>query len=131
MLTNLILVCGLITNIFPPVGRQYGKTITIPVLGNQEIISEVLSKNTVGIYLKGLVNQNGTAKYLQNDDRELVVLSYNLRRTLKTLKVDFNLPEYDEKNDRVIFRLKIRPLFYNKNIVLDRVYDCNLIGENL
>ena len=125
MLTNLILVCGLITNIFPPVGRQYGKTITIPVLGNQEIISEVLSKNTVGIYLKGLVNQNGTAKYLQNDDRELVVLSYNLRRTLKTLKVDFNLPEYDEKNDRVIFRLKIRPLFYNKNIVLDRVYDCN------
>jgi len=60
-----------------------------------------------------------------------VVLSYNLRRTLKTLKVDFNLPEYDEKNDRVIFRLKIRPLFYNKNIVLNRVYDCNFIGENL
>ena len=56
MLTNLLLACGLITNIFPPVGRQYGKTITIPVLGKQEILSEVLSKNTVGIYLKGIVS---------------------------------------------------------------------------
>ena len=131
MLTNLLLMCGLITNIFPPVGRQYGKIITIPVLGKQEIFSEVLSKNTVGIYLKGIVNQNGTAKYFNNDDRELIVLSYNLRRILKTLKVDFNLPKYNKNRDCVIFRLKIRPLFYNKNIVLDRVYDCNFIGENL
>lgn len=130
MFTNLLLVCGLVTNIFPPVGRQYGKTITIPVLGKQEILSEVLSKNTVGIYLKGIVNKNGTAKYLKNENRELVVLSYNLRKTLNTLQVDFDLPEYDNKRDRVIFRLKIRPLFYNKNIVLDRVYDCNFIGEN-
>ena len=131
MLTNLLLMCGLITNIFPPVGRQYGKIITIPVLGKQEILSRVISKNTVGIYLKGIVNENGTAKYFNNDDRELIVLSYNLRRILKRLKVDFNLPEYNKNRDCVIFRLKIRPLFYNKNIVLDRVYDCNFIGENL
>jgi len=124
MFTNLLLISGLITNIFPPVGRQYGKTITIPVLGKQEIFSEILSKNTVGVYLKGIVNQNGTAKYFKNDDRELVVLSYNLRRTLKTFNIDFNLPEYDSKRDRVIFRLKIRPIFYNKKIVLDRIYEC-------
>ena len=131
MLTNLLLICSLIYNRFPPVGRQYGKTISIPVLGKQEIMSEVLSKNSVGIYLNGIVNLNGTAKYLKNDDRELVVLSYNLRRTLERLQVEFNLPEYDSKRDKVIFRLKIRPIFYNKNIVLDRVQDCNLKGEKL
>lgn len=130
MLTNLLLISGLITNIFPPVGRQYGKTITIPVLGKQEIFSEILSKNTVGVYLKGIVNQNGTAKYLNNDEREMVVLSYNLRKTMKMLGVDFNMPEYDIKRDRVIFHLKIKPLFYSKNIVLDRVQDCNSIQEN-
>lgn len=132
MLTNLLLICGLITNIFPPVGRQYGKTLTIPVLGNQEIISEVISKNSVGIYLKGIVNQNGTAKYFNNDDKEFIVLSYNLRKTLKKLQVDFYMPEYNSKRDCVIFRLKIRPLFYNKNIILERIQDkCNFIGENL
>ena len=124
MFINFLLATGLISNIIPPVGRQYSKIITIPVLGKQQIFSEVLSKNTVGIHLKGIVNQNGTAKYLNNHGKELIVLSYNLRKRIKMLGVDFNIPEYDIKRDRVIFRLKIKPLFYSKNIVLDRVHDC-------
>ena len=131
MLTNLLLISGLISNIFPPVGRQYGKTISIPLIGKQEIYSRVLSKNSVGVYLKGIVNQNGTAKYLKSEDRELIVLSYNLRKTLRTLQVDFGRPKYDIKRDCVIFSLRIRPIFYNKKIVLDRVQDCNYRGENL
>jgi hypothetical protein len=124
MLINFLLAIGIISNIIPPVGRQYSKIITIPVLGKQQIFSEVLSKNTVGIHLKGIVNQNGTAKYLKNEMQELIVLSYNLRKTLKMLGVDFNKPEYDIESDRVIFRLKIKPVFYSKTIVLDRVHDC-------
>lgn len=128
MFINFLLATGLISNIIPPVGRQYSKIITIPVLGKQQIFSEVLSKNTVGIHLKGIINQNGTAKYLNNHGKELIVLSYNLRKRIKMLGVDFNIPEYDIKRDRVIFRLKIKPLFYSKNIVLNRVYDCKSIG---
>ena len=74
--------------------------------------------------LKGIVNLNGTAKYLKSEDRELIVLSYNLGKTLKILQVDFGRPEYDSKRDRVIFRLKIRPLFYSKNIILERDTTC-------
>lgn len=124
MYISLILITGLISNIFPPVGRQYGKTISIPMLGNQEIHSRVITKNSVDISLKGVVNLNGTAKYLKSEDRELIVLSYNLRKTLRTLQVDFERPEYDSKRDRVIFRLKIRPLFYSKNIILERETTC-------
>ncbi len=124
MLINLLLVYGLIGNVFPPIGRQYGKTITIPVLGTQEIFSEVLSENTVAIKLKGIVNQNGTAKYLKNDNRDLIVLSYNLRNTLNRLKVDFGRPEYDNMRDCVIFSIKIKPLFYSKNIILERSSTC-------
>lgn len=120
----LVLVSSLISNVFPPVGREYGKTISIPILGNQEIHSRVMTKNSVGIRLKGIVNLNGTAKYLKSEDRELIVLSYNLRKTLRTLQVDFGRPEYDSKRDRVIFRLKIRPLFYSKNIILERASTC-------
>ena len=120
----LVLVSSLISNVFPPVGREYGKTISIPILGNQEIHSRVMTKNSVGIRLKGIVNLNGTAKYLKSEDRELIVLSYNLRKTLRTLQVDFERPEYDSKRDRVIFRLKIRPLFYSKNIILERETTC-------
>ena len=128
MFINFLLATGLISNIIPPVGRQYSKIITIPVLGKQQIFSEVLSKNTVGIHLKGIINQNGTAKYLNNHGKELIVLSYNLRKRIKMLGVDFNIPEYDIKRDRVIFCLKIKPLFYSKNIVLNRVNDCKSIG---
>ena len=120
----LVLVSSLISNVFPPVGREYGKTISIPILGNQEIHSRVMTKNSVGIRLKGIVNLNGTAKYLKSEDRELIVLSYNLRKTLRTLQVDFGRPEYDSKRDRVIFCLKIRPLFYSKNIILERETTC-------
>ena len=120
----LVLVSSLISNVFPPVGREYGKTISIPILGNQEIHSRVMTKNSVGIRLKGIVNLNGTAKYLKSEDRELIVLSYNLRKTLRTLQVDFGRPEYDSKRDRVIFRLKIRPLFYSKNNILERETTC-------
>lgn len=125
MLINLFLIYALITNNLPPIGRQYTNTISIPVLGKQEIISEVISKNTVAINLKGLVNKNGTAKYLKNDDKELIVLSYNLRKTLKILRVEFGRPEYDNERDKVIFRLKIKPIFYSKNIVLDRMISCD------
>ena len=45
----LVLVSSLISNVFPPVGREYGKTISIPILGNQEIHSRVMTKNSVGI----------------------------------------------------------------------------------
>jgi len=124
MYISLILITGLISNIFPPVGREYGKTISIPMLGNQEIHSRVITKNSVGISLKGIVNLNGTAKYLKSEDRELIVLSYNLRKTVRTLQVDFGRPEYDSKSDRVIFRLKIKPLFYSKNIILERDTTC-------
>ncbi len=120
----LVLVSSLISNVFPPVGRQYGKTISIPMLGNQEIHSRVITKNSVGINLKGVVNLNGTAKYLKSEDRELIVLSYNLRNTLRILQVDFGRPEYDSERDRVIFRLKIKPLFYSKNIILERASTC-------
>jgi len=124
MYISLILITGLISNIFPPVGREYGKTISIPMLGNQEIHSRVMTKNSVGISLKGIVNLNGTAKYLKSEDQELIVLSYNLRKTLRTLQVDFGRPEYDSKRDRVIFCLKIKPLFYSKNIILERDTTC-------
>jgi hypothetical protein len=124
MYTILVLITGLISNIFPPAGREYGKTISIPMLGNQEIHSRVITKNSVGISLKGIVNLNGTAKYLKSEDRELIVLSYNLRKTLRTLQVDFGRPEYDSKRDRVIFCLKIKPLFYSKNIILERDTTC-------
>jgi hypothetical protein len=94
------------------------------MLGNQEIHSRVITKNSVGINLKGVVNLNGTAKYLKSEDRELIVLSYNLRNTLRILQVDFGRPEYDSERDRVIFRLKIKPLFYSKNIILERESTC-------
>jgi len=130
MFMYLVVVLGLITNIFPPIGRQYGKTITIPLIGKQEIISKILSKNNSAIYLKGIVNQNGTAKYLHKDKEDFVILSYNLRKTMRTLQIDFDIPEYDSKKDRVIFRLKVRPIFYSKKIVLDRFHDCNVLGVN-
>ena len=37
------------------------------------------------------------------------------------MKIDFEKPEYDFKNDLLIFKLSIKPIYYKKTIILKRM----------
>ena len=72
------------------------------------------------IKLEGMINENGRARYLHNDNKEIIYLSWNLRKIMKKFKSEFSFPSYDIENDRIIFNLKVKPIFFNKKIILEK-----------
>ena len=106
---------------FPVIGETYSTTLNVPLIGKQTIETRMINKNMAFIKLKGMINENGTATYLHNDNKEIIYLSWNLRKIMKKFKSEFSFPSYDIENDRIIFNLKVKPIFLNKKIILENV----------
>ena len=105
---------------FPLIGETYSTTVIVPLIGKQTIETRMINKNMAFIKLEGMINENGTARYLHNDNKEIVYLSWNLRKIMKKFKSEFSFPSYDIENDRIIFNLKVKPIFFNKKIILEK-----------
>ena len=80
----------------------------------------MINNNIAFIKLDGIINENGIARYLYNDKKQLVYLSWNLRKMMKKCRSNFSFPYYDIDNDRIIFILKVKPIFLKKKIILER-----------
>jgi hypothetical protein len=122
MINFLLLLLTLINrNIcFPLVGERYSTTVNVPLIGKQSIETRIINKNTAFIKLEGIINENGTAKYLSNNDKEIIYYTSNIRKIIKKLKPDISFPCYDNENDRIIFNLKVKSIFFNKKIILEK-----------
>ena len=105
---------------FPLIGETYSTTVNVPLIGKQTIETRMINKNMAFIKLEGLINENGTARYLYNDNKQLIYLSYKLRKIMKKFKSEFSFPSYDIDNDIIIFNLKVKPIFFNKKIILQK-----------
>lgn len=105
---------------FPIIGDTYSTNVIVPLIGKQSIETRMINKNMAFIKLQGIINENGTARYLHNDNREIIYLSWNLRKIMKKFKSEFSIPSYDIENDRIIFNLKVKPIFLNKKIILEK-----------
>jgi len=105
---------------FSIIGQTYSTTLNVPLIGKQTIETRMINKNMAFIKLEGMINENGTARYLHNDNKEIIYLSWNLRKIMKKFKSEFSFPYYDIENDRIIFNLKVRPIFFNKKIILEK-----------
>jgi hypothetical protein len=108
---------------FPLIGETYSTTVNVPLIGKQTIETRMINKNMAFIKLEGMINENGTARYLHNDNKEIIYLSWNLRKIMKEFKSEFSFPSYDIENDRIIFNLKVKvkPIFFNKKIILKKM----------
>jgi hypothetical protein len=122
MMNFLIALLSLINKnvCFPLIGESYSTTVNVPLIGKQSIESTMINKNMAFIKLEGMINENGTAKYLYNDNKQIIYLSSNLRKIMKKFKSEFSFPCYDIDNDRIIFNLKVKPIFFNKKIILEK-----------
>ena len=107
--------------IMPNCGNIYKKTIQFPLLGNQNIETKFLQDNLIKISLSGLLDDKGSAKYNLVDDKLDVELCENLKILMKNKKTEFKLINYDDEKDVVNIYLHIKPLFYKKNIELERI----------
>jgi len=106
---------------FPLIGETYSTNVNVPLFGKQTIKTRMINKNMAFIKLEGMINENGTARYLHNDNKEIIYLSSNLRKIMKKFKSEFSFPSYDIENDRIIFNLKVKPIFFNKKIILEKI----------
>lgn len=122
MISFLVVLFSLINRntCFPLIGETYSTTVNVPLIGKQTIETRMINKNMAFIKLEGMINENGTAKYLHNDNKEIIYLSWNLRKIMKKFKSEFSFPSYDIENDRIIFNLKVKPIFFNKKIILEK-----------
>jgi hypothetical protein len=122
MLTQFILLLLSTTNIIlPTVGNIYKKTIQFPLLGNQNIETKFMQNNMIIIKLSGLLDSKGSAQYSLIDNTLNIELSDNLKILMKNKKTEFKLINYDDEKDIVNIYLHIKPLFYKKNIELERI----------
>ena len=122
MISFLVVLFSLINRnvCLPLIGETYSTTVNVPLIGKQTIETRMINKNMAFIKLEGMINENGTARYLYNDNKEIIYLSWNLRKIMKKFKSEFSFPSYDIENDRIIFNLKVKPIFFNKKIILEK-----------
>lgn len=123
MLSLFGLIISLVQSnlIFPKQGSLYGKTINLPLIGCQTIKTRIISDKMAYINLEGIINENGTAKYIKNNRKEIVLLSWNLRKLMRKFRSEFSFPYYDIENDEIIFKLKVRTIFLDKKIILKKI----------
>ena len=107
--------------VIPKPGSIYQKNLYIPIIGQQIIEAEVLSNNYAFIRLDGIINEKGTVKYLNKNDKHIIKFSYNLRKIIKKYKSELTFPYYDINNDEILFNLNIKVINYNTKIKMSRI----------
>ena len=105
---------------FPLIGETYSTSVYVPLIGKQYIETGMISKNMAFIKLEGAINEIGTARILQNDNKEIIYLSWNLRKIMKKFKSELSFSYYDIENEIIIFIVKVKPIFLNKKIILKK-----------
>ena len=121
MLIFLLLLNCVYSLVIPASGNIYKKTLFIPFLGEQIIETEFSNNNLFYIRLNGLVVENGTAKFHIEDENINIILGNNLKTLMKKRRSEFTFTKYDYCEDKLYVRIYIRPIFFKKNIVLERI----------
>ena len=107
--------------VIPKPGNIYQKNLRFPIIGKQIIEAEVVTNNYALIRLQGLINKNGTVKYINRNNKHMIIFSYNLRKIIKKYKTELTFPYYDIENDVILFNLNIKVINYNNKIKMSRI----------
>lgn len=122
---NLISLINKVACIVPVVtlkfGTIYQNKINIPIIGKQIIEAEIISDNLAYIRLKGLINEQGTVKYFNKNNKDVINLSYNLKNIIKKYNTELSFPYYNIENDEILFNLNIKKFNYNKQIKMTAI----------
>ena len=121
MISFINIIPNLNSVIVPKSGSIYQKNLHIPIIGKQVIEAEVITNNYAFIRLQGLINEKGTAKYINRNERHMIKFSYNLRKIIKKYKTELTFPYYDIENDEILFNLNVKVINYNTKIKMSRI----------
>lgn len=88
MISFINIIPNLNPVIVPKPKNIYQKNLYIPIIGKQLIQAEVITNNYAFIRLQGLINEKGTVKYINRNERRMIKFSYNLRKIIKNIKLN-------------------------------------------
>lgn len=112
----------------PPVGAQYQKTLSYPLVGQQLVRITINDNKHVSIKMNGIVNFVGDVEYKLlvrlPDNRIHFILPSKLQRILDRFKVTINNASYNHETDSASLTIKIHLIRINKRIQLERVDTC-------
>ena len=127
MMINVgIVILSLVLNIntlnfkFPNVGNSYINKFNIPLIGQQKITAEIITNNTANIELDGLIKEKGYCKFGIFNKKLYILVNSNLKKVLNKFNTEFGLPEYNQEDDELKFKINIKKLRFEKQLILKR-----------
>jgi hypothetical protein len=105
----------------PPINKVYNKKLYIPLVGTQFIETKMITKNKAKIKLEGIINRNGLAYYYNKNNKVNIKLSRELSLLMDEIKCTFSEPNYNYDKDEISFNLYIKPIYFNKKIILTKI----------
>ena len=123
MLNFGIFVFSLIVNInslnlnFPQIGNSYINKFNIPLIGYQKITAEIVTNNTVNLEFDGLIKEKGYCRYRIFNNKLFISVNSNLKKKLNKFNTDFGLPEYNKEEDELKFKIYIKKLRFEKQLI--------------
>lgn len=120
-IVNIISTTSTLVTIIPKPGNIYQKKLYIPIIGKQLIEAEIVTNNYAFIRLEGLINEKGTAKYFNANDKHMIKFSYNLRKIIKKYKTELTFPYYDIENDEILLNINIKVINYKTKMKMSRI----------
>lgn len=103
-----------------PTGKTYVNSFNIPFIGKQSVKMDVLNNSHAQITLDGIIKSSGFVKFKINDESKKIEFKIEdpLLSLMKRYRCSVTDPIFDEKNDQATITLKIKPLFFSKNLCL-------------
>ena len=117
---SLIFFALSLNKILPPIGNKYFSSISIPILGVQEVKYERIEKLVSKISLSGKVNKEGYI-FIDNNDYYKYTLDSTLNNILKKYKCSLSETKYDNINDIITFNIKIKFINFSKKLILTNI----------
>lgn len=101
----------------PPVGATYSSSIHFPLIGRQVIRLDVTSYTRACITLEGLLNIEDTITYSMGSNGD-IHFDLSDKMTAFMNRYHCAIVDANYRDNVASIRLRIKPLFFNKRIVL-------------
>jgi hypothetical protein len=107
----------------PSPGNTYLSSFNVPIVGSQSVQMDILNKSYVKITLNGFIKSCGLVEFTGIDEKGAIsfIVHDPLLSITKKYRCSITSPKFDEDNDSVHINLGIRPLFWSKQLDLERI----------
>lgn len=106
--------------LLPPIKNVYTSNINIPFIGKQNIEYERIKLYESEVRLKGLINENGKIFFDKQNNNDYYYDNI-LQKIINKYKCELNNPYYNNKDDVIIIKFKIKLFRFTTTLLLENI----------